>query len=300
MYNFSSEPSGILSLGITSDSGVIKAGLTRTSNMLFSFGSPVKNMPSDFSCAIVNFVGGEPSPILFGSCQGSSDLEDALHDVVMSLRGTKSVDDVESLLDSVGIDYDQQLKQEIEEEIDKHFDKAQEKVESQSLIESKHSDCESKDCSECMYKKYFYENNKNLVFSESVQESEELENPTLEESENKNSGMEFYNEIKSQVDTLFAENKPEEYLQELIPNSKWVKVEVDGGGDYYVFGLIYEDDNLKYVCYGVPGMFSRVPPKQLSGYPVWLAIDKDKQDGFGYWLSYQDASTGESVKAIIE
>ena len=86
----------------------------------------------------------------------------------------------------------------------------------------------------------------------------------------------------------------------MIPNSKWVRVEFDGEGDYYILGLIYEGENIKYVCYGVPGIYQKTPPKQLSGYPVWFPLDNEKRESFGYWLTYQDAESGESIKAIVE
>ena len=109
----------------------------------------------------------------------------------------------------------------------------------------------------------------------------------------------FYQEIKPQIDKLFQENKEEGYLNKIFPNSKWVKVNLDNG-DYYVFGLIYQNEDVKYICYGVPGIYQKVPPRELAGYPAWLPLDNDNQEGFGYWLTYQDAQSGESVKAIVE
>ena len=77
-------------------------------------------------------------------------------------------------------------------------------------------------------------------------------------------------------------------------------MEYEESGDYYVLGLIYEEDELKYVCYGVTGIYQKNPPRELSGYPVWFPLDKEKREGFGYWLTYQDAESGKSVKAIVE
>jgi len=127
-------------------------------------------------------------------------------------------------------------------------------------------------CENCKYKKCFYE--KDI--------------PT------------FYAKLKEQIDRLFENNPEEEYLEKIIPNSKWVKVEYEKEGDYYVIGLVYENNNLSYLCYGVPGVYQKTPPKELSGYPIWLPLDSNKKEGFGYWLAYQNADTGESIKAIIE
>ena len=111
----------------------------------------------------------------------------------------------------------------------------------------------------------------------------------------------FLDRLKPQIDKMFEENPTETMLQNLIPSSKWVKVEYEDDGDFYVLGLLYDDeDNIKYVCYGVPAVFEEDPPKELSGYPIWFPLDKENSKGFGYWLTYQDASTGEPVKAIME
>ena len=110
----------------------------------------------------------------------------------------------------------------------------------------------------------------------------------------------FYAKLKTQIDRLFENNPEEEYLEKIIPNSKWVKVEYEKEGDYYVIGLVYENEDITYLCYGIPGVYQKNPPKELSGYPVWLPLDSDKKEGFGYWLAYQNAETGESIKAIIE
>ena len=90
-------------------------------------------------------------------------------------------------------------------------------------------------------------------------------------------------------------------MQECIPSSKFVKVEYDCSGEYYILGLIYDENGeIKYLCYGVPGIYQKSPPSQLSEYPVWFPLDDEKKESFGYWLTYQDANSGESVKAIVE
>ena len=98
---------------------------------------------------------------------------------------------------------------------------------------------------------------------------------------------------------LFENNPAESNLQNLCPSSKWVKVEYEDEGDFFVFGLLYDEDgNVKYVCYGVPAVFDENPPEELAGYPIWLPLDDEK--GFGYWMTYQDAVTGEPLKAILD
>lgn len=273
LYNFPNEPLGILSLGIFADGKVEKAGLTRVENMLYTFGCNIKSLPEDFSCAVVNFSQGQAKPILFGNSEGKGRREEVFDSVVLALNDTNSAGDVERILDQHNVDYDDQLKNEIESEID---------------------NCMGA-CDECIYKKYYLENMKNLSI-QSREESKNIDELLEEKTEKINK---FYSEIKSQIDDLFDNNPQEEYLAKMLPNSKWVKVKVDDYGNYYVIGLVYEENELKYICYGVPGVYQEIPPRQLSGFPVWFPLDEGNPQNFGYWLSYQDADSGESVKAVV-
>ncbi len=265
LYNFGVEPKGILTLGIYSNGQVSKAGLTHEKGMLYTFFSDSKMLNQDFSCAVVNVYNGEAQPILFGATQGNG--ENNLQKVVDAVKGVRNIDEIEQVLNDYGIDYDEEEKKEIEKELDKEF--------------------ECKNCANCKYKQYFYSQKL------SQKDFDENEEEIIEDEKT------FYQEIKPQIDKLFQENKEEGYLNKIFPNSKWVKVNLDNG-DYYVFGLIYQNEDVKYICYGVPGIYQKVPPRELAGYPAWLPLDNDNQEGFGYWLTYQDAQSGESVKAIVE
>lgn len=282
LYNFSSEPRGIISLGIYDKDKVVKAGLTKVSSMLFSFQTQLEKIPQKFSCAIVNFVDGEPSPLLYGTSEGVSPQEEVFADVINSLKSTTSAKDVEETLDEYGIDFDEEEKAEIESLIDKEMTK---------------ECCDN--CDDCIYKKFYLKHNQKeaVALGEGQPRADQ---PHLTDGADQPAPSGFYSEIKEQVEKLFKENQEEDYLSQLIPNSKWVKVEYGEGGDYYVFGLLYEDEKLKYVCYGVPGVYQKNPPRELSGYPVWFPLDSAKREGFGYWLTYQDAQSGESIKAIVE
>ncbi len=282
LYNFGIEPKGIISLGMVVDGKVIKAGLTRKDNMLFTFLTSLSNLPQTFSCAVVNFSNGQPKPILFGTSNGNLDKDMIFDQVVQSLNETKNITDVENVLDKYGVDYEENEKKEIEEEIDKFLNSENEKSTTESI--DLNSECD-KNCESCEYKKYYMKNNFKIV--------ENSENSLKKETE-----YTFYDEIKQQIDNLFENNPSEDYLETLIPNSKWVKVDLKNG-DYYVLGLIYENNNLKYICYGVPGVYQKNPPRELSGYPIWFPLETEKPEGFGYWLSYQDADNGESVKAVV-
>ena len=118
---------------------------------------------------------------------------------------------------------------------------------------------------------------------------EEMENINLKDNET------FYEAISNQIEDLFNKYPAENNLEQLIPNSKWVKIDYENDGNFYVLGLIYEDITLKYICYGVPGTYSEVAPNGLDSYSQWLPTNLDSPTENGYWVMYQDAISGESV-----
>ncbi len=119
-----------------------------------------------------------------------------------------------------------------------------------------------------------------------------LEKPKQEESSEE---MDFYSQIKDQIDDLFKHHSRQEGLEILIPNSKWVKVEYEDTEGHYVIGLIYDEGKLQFISYGLPAQNSSSPPKDLVDYAQWLPLDSD-QNAEGYWLVYQSAQSGESIK----
>lgn len=119
---------------------------------------------------------------------------------------------------------------------------------------------------------------------------QEMENTILPDNST------FYEAISEQVEDLFNKYPAETNLESLIPNSKWVKIDYENNGNYYVLGLIYEDITLKYICYGVPGQYSEIAPNGLDTYSQWLPTDINNPTEEGYWVMYQDAMTGESIE----
>ncbi len=274
LYNFPHEPNGVLSLGLYSGNQVFKAGLTKKSQMFYQFFISLKNIPNKFSCAIVNFQNAVVKPLLFGSSEGSQD--DIFGSIITELSTENSLENTKNVLDKYGVDFQEEEKRQVEQEIDSAL-------------------CDAR-CANCIYKNHFYKDEP--VQAESLLEKEAKAEPQETKSEEKPE-LEFFDRLKPQIDKLFENNPAENALQELFPASKWVKVEYEDEGDFFVFGLLYDEaGEVKYVCYGVPSVFDENPPEELDGYPIWLPLDDEK--GFGYWMTYQDASTGEPVKAIID
>lgn len=257
LYNFDKEPEGILSLGILANKRVVKAGLTKEKESFYTFKVVGEKELNTFSCALVNFVKGEPVPLLQGGTNGVPTTEERLANSLSIFDKNPSVEVATKELDENGVYLEDQ--EEVEELIEQELNYG----------------CDAK-CSECKYRDAFYK----LEDDESLPEEKEET---------------FYDEIKEQIETLFNKYPEEEILKELIPDSKWVKVDYEEKGEYYVVGLMYENGKLKYVCYGVPSVYQDEPPKELKGFCQWLPIDSQKENGFGYWITYQDAENGENV-----
>lgn len=286
LYNFPYELSGVSSLGFYINKKVYKAGLTFKSRMFYEFFMDLKEIPSVFSCAVVNFQNANPTPILYGSSNGNND--EIYTSIISEISQEATMQNTQNILDKYGVDYDDEEKNIIEKEIDEAI-------------------CDH-DCANCIYKKYFFEHQESKSQPEVLQEAKIIEksDDKIEEKQDKIQEKPeiplFIDKLKPQIDKLFEKNPIESNLQNLIPSSKWIKVEYEDDGDFFVFGLLYSQnsDDIKYVCYGVPAVYDEDPPEELSGFPIWLPLDKNNQNGFGYWLTYQDAATGEPVKAILD
>lgn len=259
LYNFSLEPSGILSLGILQNGKVLKAGLTNADSRLYTFvlneGLEVLEGANSISCALVNFKGGDATPILFGSSDGkvATSTEIRLASALTLFDEPLTYAKAQEVLDEHEIDYDEEESQQIDALISEHLKDEE----------------------------------------ESEEEKPKPQQPFLEKK-----GM-FYEEVKKQISDLFTNYPEEEFLTQIIPHSKWVRVDYEKNGHYYVVGLIYEEGLLRYICYGLPGVFAETPPKEMETYSQWLPLDKDKPEEFGYWISYQDADTGESMEIEV-
>ena len=105
----------------------------------------------------------------------------------------------------------------------------------------------------------------------------------------------FYHSVKEELNLLFKKFPFENDLMRNFPNSKWVKINYSES-KYYVVGLVLESGKEKYICYGVPSTYSKNPPKELKGFCSFIPLSIFDLTGKGYWMMFQDASTGKCVK----
>jgi len=141
------------------------------------------------------------------------------------------------------------------------------------------------------------------------EEDEEIEtiidealNNDVDEEDNKetsNNKTDFLSSIEGQIDELLNNYEEEKALEEMIENSKFVKVNSEGE-NFYIFGVIYENNQIRYIVYGIPGEFSVKPEDEYKSYYQWLPLNPDNPEGYGYYLMYQDAITGDQIEIMFE
>ena len=268
LYNIK-QNDGIYVLSFVCDGKVTKCGLTGSGAGEFEFSTEQEIDLDGSVCAVVCVKDAKPTPLVVGNCknQAPTARELAFAESIGQIDQKKDLSskDVQEILDENQIDFDESEKQEIERAIDEELDKC---------------DCDKKNCAGCRYREAFY-----------ADEKQDDEPQTVKST--------YYSEVSDQLKHLFDTCEKESALEEIIPNSKWVKVDYAKDGNYYVVGLIYEDETLKFVCFGVPGYYASESPKELEGLCKWVPTDSSKPFEFGYWITYQDAKTGENVEVEI-
>ncbi|MDE6356760.1 MAG: hypothetical protein K2L67_05900 [Clostridia bacterium] len=108
----------------------------------------------------------------------------------------------------------------------------------------------------------------------------------------------FYERVKDEVEGLLRVYPKEEALEKTVENSKWVRITYDGD-KFYVFGVIYGGQSPEYICYGVPTEQSEAPPESMRGLASFIPLSPDERHR-GYFIMYQDAQTGASLKIDLE
>ena len=105
----------------------------------------------------------------------------------------------------------------------------------------------------------------------------------------------YYLYKKKELEEIFIKFPEEENLKNCIQNSRWAKITY-AENKHYVVGVIGKAGEEKLICYGVPGNYTLGAPKQFKGYASFLPISLLNKTGEGYWIMFQDAVTGDSIK----
>lgn len=106
-------------------------------------------------------------------------------------------------------------------------------------------------------------------------------------------GDNFFMSIHNQIDELFVCYPEDKTVSKHIDNSRFVKIEYSKG-EFYIVGVVYSGKDAKYLCYGIQGVRHILPPKEVAQYAKFLTVKE--QDASGFWMIFQDAKTGITVK----
>ena len=269
LFNVAKPPEGILSVGLLCGKEVFKAVANQKEEFRYDFFMEVDVPLEKFTVALILTNMGKSKPLFVGSCGGAVDksIQTRLASAAQTLGDSPlCACNVKKALDDNKIDFDDSIKDEIERGIDEELKKNKQEM----------------PCKTCKYKEAFYEHQMH-------------DGPAKPEK----SVPTFYSTIMPQIDQLFEKYEPELELSKIVANSKWVKVDFACDGNYYVIGLVFENDNIKYVCYGLPGVFSSSPPKEFDGLCKWLPLSSDRPFESGYWMIYQNAETGDNENVEV-
>ncbi len=105
----------------------------------------------------------------------------------------------------------------------------------------------------------------------------------------------YYQSVANNLQEIFDKYPNDDRLNGLFPKSRWVKINYSAD-KYYIVGVIKENSKEKYICYGVPAVYSKTPPKELKGYCTFIPLSIFDLSGEGFWMMFQDAETGECIK----
>ncbi len=141
--------------------------------------------------------------------------------------------------------------------------------------------CPSPDCAHCKYKEYFYNETPKVL------NADEIPNENKDKKIEENAAIPtIIDSILPQFDYIFKNYEQNGELNGLIDNSKFVNM---NEGDYSL-GAIYENGNIKYICYAVKANYNSPAPDELGKHYQWLPLDKDDPLSDGYYLVFQDAN----------
>lgn len=134
------------------------------------------------------------------------------------------------------------------------------------------------------------ENSSVSLFDEKPNKNEEIENNqqtehNINDEQNENLGV--LSAIIPQFKYVFENYPQDEILCNLIPNSKFVKI--NENKEQFSIGAIYDEDEMKYICYAVLCNYNSPAPQELGEHYQWLPLDKEDPLSEGYYIVFQDA-----------
>lgn len=108
----------------------------------------------------------------------------------------------------------------------------------------------------------------------------------------------YYSKIGASLTSLFCRGTKITELERVIPKSKWVKIDYTAN-QYYIVGIIEENGQADYICYGVPGLYGS-PPEKLKEFSCFVPKNLFNVSDGGYYMMFQSAKSGEKIAPKID
>lgn len=163
---------------------------------------------------------------------------------------------------------------------------------------------EQNPCANCKYKEFFY-SHQELIDTSSLEDSFTpshftqnnvscyTDQPNEDEISKQNTPLcqgenSILNSLVPQFEYVFENYPADEILNNLIPNSKFVKI--NENKEQYSIGAIFENEEIKVICYAVKKDYNSPAPQELGEHYQWLPIDKEDPLSEGYYIVFQDTT----------
>lgn len=163
-------------------------------------------------------------------------------------------------------------------------------IDNSSTLSADTEDCDEEcdKCTHCKYKEYFYAQNNVEINQNSSENAENIDNSAdTQPIINDQNTPDILSAIIPQFEYIFTHYQADEELNTLIQNARFVKI--NENNEQYSIGAIYEDENLKVICYAIKCNYNTPAPDSLGDHYQWLPIDKDDPLSEGYYVVFQDA-----------
>jgi len=154
------------------------------------------------------------------------------------------------------------------------------------------TDCDK--CATCKYKEFFYSSNIQISTEPHVEDQTKFDKPEpeqinqpIKETQPKQPKINILDSLTPQFDYVFKNYPQDETLNNLMQNSKFVKINEEN--NQYSIGAIYENQEIKYLAYAIKSTSNVSAPEEIGEHYQWLPLDKEDPLSEGYYIVFQDA-----------
>ncbi len=97
-------------------------------------------------------------------------------------------------------------------------------------------------------------------------------------------GSDYYKSVQQEIVKVFVQFPPYYPLIKKYKNAYFVRIDFPSSEKYFVMGVLQQDEQVKYICYGLPAQKEPLQDKDFS-------FVEDSPTSF--WMLFQDANTGQ-------